>query len=151
MTVSEDSWKAFEYEVWMFFETRTPRDPAIADDVVANALTESALLHTRVLIEALINKNSRDDDVNLDRLLAGIVTSAELLAAQTALKTAYGTADAVGSPCWTLNKRLAHLTNERGDSFDYGPLRPLLDPLVFEVLREVAAATLRPVLRHYTR
>ena len=151
MTVSEDPWKAFEYEVWMFFETRTPRDPTNADDVVANALAESALLHTRVLIEALINKNSGSDDVNLRRLLTGIPTSAELIAAQTALKTVYGTGGDVDSPCWTLNKRLAHLTNVRGDSFDYGPLRSVLDPLVFEVLREVAAATRRPVLCHYAR
>jgi hypothetical protein len=151
MTISEDSWKAFEYEVWMFFETRTPRDPTNADDVVANALAESALLHTRVLVEALIDKNSGSDDVNLRQLLAGISTSPELLAAQTALKAVYGTSGDVNSPCWILNKRLAHLTNVRGDSFDYGPLRSVLDPLVFEVLREVAAVTMRPVLCHYAQ
>src|SRR5215472_9981993 len=102
MTVSEDSWKAFEYEVWMFFETRTPRNPTNADDVVVNALAESALLHTRVLIEALINKNSGSDAVNLRQLLAGISTSPELLAAQTALKAVYGTSGDVDSPCWIL-------------------------------------------------
>src|SRR5262249_46225001 len=116
---------------------------------VANALAESALLHTRVLVEALIDKNSGSDDVNLRQLLAGISTSPELLAAQTALKAVYGTSGDVDSPCWILNKRLAHLTNVRGDSFDYGPLRSVLDPLVFEVLREVAAVTMRPVLCHY--
>src|SRR5262249_37382777 len=105
----------------------------------------------RVLIEALINKNSGSDDVNLRRLLAGISTSAELLAAQTALKTVYGTGGDVDSPCWILNKRLAHLTNVRGDSFDYVPVRSALDPLVFEVRREVAAATRRPVRCHYAR
>jgi hypothetical protein len=58
-------------------------------------------------------------------------------------------ADEVDFPCWTLNKRLAHLTAVRGDSFDYSALHATLDPLVGDVLRQMAEIAGRPLISHY--
>jgi hypothetical protein len=65
------------------------------------------------------------------------------------LKEAYGSGKQIDSPCWTLNKRIAHLTKARGDGFDYGKLDADLYPLVVEMLRAVALAAKRPLLLKY--
>jgi hypothetical protein len=93
--------------------------------------------------------DDKPDDVNLTTLLNGLPKSPKLGEAATALTTAYGGPKVVNSPCWTLNKRLAHLTSVRGDRFDYTPLYTVLVPRVRTMLHEVAVLTQRPVLSHY--
>jgi hypothetical protein len=144
--MTADPWDAFEYEVQMFYETRARLSIAKHDAITRNALVESSLLHRRVLIDALLDRGQKTDDVNLKTLLTGIQKSAKLDASAVALKTEYGKPDVVNSWCWTLNKRLAHLTSVRGDSYDYTELFTALDPLVHAVLDEVALLTRRPKL-----
>lgn len=57
-------WPAFEYEVWMFFRTRALLAEHAYNEhpesrVLDNALEESALIHTRILVDALLNRSSR--------------------------------------------------------------------------------------------
>jgi hypothetical protein len=148
-SLSEDAWKAFEYEVWMFYETRTHLSLSSVDPIVHNALVESSLLHTRILVGALLSRGEEPDNVDLNRLLSGSPASDGLTGALATLDSAYGTRHKEDSPCWILNKRLAHLTNVRGDSFDYRQVFTALDPLVLAALREVALVAKRPLLSQY--
>ena len=133
----------------MFHETRARLATANLETTVRNALVESSLLHTRVLIDALLNRGQEPDDVILRTLLSGLPKSPKVDQSATALRTAYGNRNQVDAPCWTLNKRLAHLTSVRGDSFNYAPLYGVLDPLVRAMLHEVAGVTQRPLLCRY--
>lgn len=147
--MSVDHWTAFEYEVQMFHETRARLAIPDRETTVRNALVESSLLHTRVLIDALLDRGQEPDNVNLKTLLNGLPKLPKLGKLATVLRTAYGNRNQVNAPCWTLNKRLAHLTSVRGDSFNYAPLYAVLDPLVRAMLHEVAVVTRRPVLCRY--
>jgi hypothetical protein len=147
--MTEDAWRAFEYEVQMLHETRGRLSRRIADGIVHNALVESSLLHTRILVDALLSRGRETDNVNLRKLLPGPSISRGIRAAVGMLKMSYGSRRRRGSPCWTLNKRLAHLTDVRGDSFNYRQLYAALDPLVLAALREVALVAKRPALSFY--
>src|SRR5436189_6233257 len=111
----------------MFHETRARLAIPNLEVTVRNALVESSLLHTRVLIDALLDRGQEPDDVNLKTLLNGLLRSPKLGESATVLRTAYGNRNHVDTPCWTLNKRLAHLSSVRGDGFNYAPLYAVLD------------------------
>lgn len=143
--MSADYWAAFEYEVQMFHETRARLSAYDNEPTVRNALIESFLLHTRILIDALLDRGGESDDINLGTLLKAVPAPTTLSESAKALKVAYGSRSEKDTPCWTLNKRLAHLTNLRGDSFDYLRLYAVLDPLVRTMLHGVAH---RQVLCH---
>jgi hypothetical protein len=101
--------------------------PKTTDDlpfVFRNGVTELAVLHARILIDILISKGSKNDDITLDKLLPGCDP-----AGVKALKVAYGNGSK-GTPCWQFNKFLTHATMKRGASFDYAPaLRKVLTPV----------------------
>lgn len=144
--MSESRWLAFEYEVSMFYATRVRlSDSAIEDLVVRNALVESSLLHTRILVECLLDRGTKPDDVSLHQLMAGVDATA-FGAACGPLADAYGDSKTKETPCWTLNKRLAHLTIVRTDSFDYASVYTTLDPLIAAALLAIAATVNRPRL-----
>jgi hypothetical protein len=104
---------------------------------VPNAIVESLLLHTRILVEIFLSRDTEADAVNLKTLLPGFdsVTIGELA-------TLYGKGKDVDSPCRTINKRLAHSTSVRTENFDYGvlmnKLRPSIDTLIEQVRAERA-------------
>ena len=148
--MTEENWKAFEYEVEMFSETRKLMGRwCELDRISRNALVESALLHTRILIEALLSKSNEPDDITLDKLLPVQNRPAGLDSALAILKTNYGTRNQKSSHCWTLNKRLAHLTATRGDSWNYGELFEQLDPVIQQTLTIVIPCLGRPRLARY--
>jgi hypothetical protein len=131
------SWNVFDYESDMFEKTlrlcatdrrRTYPHP------IPNALAESPLLHTRVLAEILLSRDSEPDAVRLNRLLPDF-TSQRV----DELRVLYGDRKTSGTPCWTLNKMLAHATSARSDSYDYsamvGKLAPCMQALIAEVQR----------------
>jgi hypothetical protein len=144
-------WPALEYEVWMFFRTRAllveraysehPESP-----VLDNALEESALIHTRILVDALLNRSSEVEDVTLDDLIPDWGRLPGVGQAIRQLRQTYGHPDTIGSPCWQLNKMLAHLTAVRGSSFDYSDLRAKIDPLITKALRAIMTHVDRPSL-----
>jgi hypothetical protein len=68
MTKQNDPWVVFDYEVSMFKETLTFGKTQVAlplPQYILNAITESLLLHTRILVDILISKSSDSDDITL--------------------------------------------------------------------------------------
>ena len=105
--------------------------------VFRNGITELAVLHARILIDILISRGDKPDDISLDKLLpdcdpVGI----------KALEDAYFYDDddkrhekkrgeSENTPCWQFNKHLAHATTNRGEGHDYSSaLKKVLDPIV---------------------
>jgi len=126
----------YEYEADMFKGTLTLCSgsdvTASYSRYVANAIVESLLLHTRILIDILLSRDSGADAVSLTTLLPGFVP-----ARLGELRDLYGSRNIVESPCWTLNKRLAHSTNVRSDSFDYTRMVNDLRPAIQQCLDEI--------------
>ena len=131
-----DPWDIVAYEAKMLFGLCAVLGGPAAqpdNDLVANAIVESACLHTRILIDILLSKDSGlGDDIRLDQLVPGFQPPSV-----DKLRSAYGDARTQGSPRWTLNKMVAHPTLKRGTSHDYtGVIRQLL-PLIEAVWQEV--------------
>lgn len=145
-TPAQDPWEIFEYEVEMFFGTRTvlckrKRNPA-KSDIATNALTESALLHTRILADILLDRKD-DDNITLSLLLPDWRASQNLGYAIAELKTAYGNRNIINSPYWSLNKMLAHPSSLRGKSYDYSALLKAIDPIITRAIREISGLSNR--------
>lgn len=150
---NEDPWVIFEYEIQMYWHTRAAianrLHPATELELtIKNALVESSMLHTRVLVDILLSKGSMPDDIHLDHLLGGR-TSPELDATIESLRTAWGNRTSVNTPCWTLNKMLAHGTSLRSDTFDYGSLANAVDPYVWNAIHQIVDITEKSHLVDY--
>ena len=154
---TNDSWIIFDYEVQMYFSTRAAiaNRPAPNSDqklIIKNALVESAMLHTRILVDILLARGSSSDDLHLDHLLPASNTSHALENALVHLKSAWGNRNKPNSPCWTLNKMLAHGTRLRSASYDYGSLANAVDPHVFAAIQEITALADRPhLMKHLSQ
>ncbi|MCR4411674.1 MAG: hypothetical protein NUV77_04515 [Thermoguttaceae bacterium] len=127
----------FDYEVMMFRKmcsllANGNQEYADLSWYVKNAVTESAILHTRQLADILLSRGSQPDDINLQTLLPGFQPQG-----LNTLRQHYGDNRTANTPCWTINKRLAHATSQRGDSFDYSSLLNGLVPLLEGILVEV--------------
>src|SRR5258708_65015 len=134
---ANNPWIVFDYEVEMFssmialLQTGYP-DFAKLPHNVRNAVVESALLHTRQLVEILLSRGHQRDDINLSELSGDFVPTR-----RDELEALYGGSSSVDSPCWTINKRLAHATTHRGSNYDYADVLNLLVPLIADIIREV--------------
>ena len=134
---SNDPWVVFDYEVeqWRamcnLLVDGNPVYEALSLQL-KNAVTESAVLHTRILADILLCRSKESDDIKVSDLIPGF-KSANL----GQLTQVYGDRKLPGSPCWTFNKKLAHPTLHRTDSHDYsGPLnavRPLIETIIAEI------------------
>ena len=139
----EDWIAAFEYEKDMFvslweylFDTR-PNDDDQPEagkmaDRVRDALVESALLHTRVLVEFFLGSSQkRGDDVWVRDLWPDFRSerTTELL------RGVWGAGD--GSHRSNVNKRLAHFTNKRGAGADWTPLHDSVVPMLSILISEL--------------
>jgi hypothetical protein len=129
----------FNYEVEMYREVGRILQKKSELDTIHNALVESHLLHIRILAE-IFNKcpnNSHPDDITLQDLLPLDSRSATLKNNLDKFKKAYGKQNEINSPCWHINKHLAHPTKQRSDSHDYsqaiGKIKPLLDNILQEI------------------
>ena len=136
-TKQQSLWVVYDYEEDMFRRTflLATTDCNKFPHPIPNAIVESMLLHLRILVEILLSRGSEDDDIKLTELLPDFKSP---LVGQ--LKTTYGNRKQVGSPCWNLNKRLAHPTRVRSSSYTYDHLVQALVPLVEPLLGEVAKA-----------
>ena len=70
----DDMWTVFDYEVMMFRNILAYKNRVILSDkqiqhIVQCSLTESLVLHTRILIEILISRGQRVDDITINKLL----------------------------------------------------------------------------------
>jgi hypothetical protein len=133
-TTPESPWVVYDYEVEMFTELRKV-DLAIYPKVIVNAIVESMLLHLRILVEILISKGYPDDIKLKDHLLPKF--ESRLV---DELRAKYGDGKREGTPCWTLNKRLAHPSLSRSSSHDYTPVVDALVPCILPLLDEIDRA-----------
>lgn len=134
---SSDPLTVSEYEVDMFramCHLLQDGDATYAalNDHIQNAIVESALLHGRILADILLSRGNEPDDINLEDIAPNF-TSADL----NQLREFHGTARTENSPCWTLNKMLAHPTLLRGSSFDYSPVLNQLAPIILRIVQEL--------------
>jgi hypothetical protein len=137
-------WEIIAYEVRMFHATYeiVLSSAALAQlpRVLANAVEESAVLHTRILCEIFLPKaKSRCDDIQLSRLfpdwdkdtkydrIKGIIED---------LEGRYGTGKKRGH-CWNFNKMMAHSTIHRGNHYDYTPALRDLRPVIQKIIDEI--------------
>ena len=140
---STPPWSIVDYEAVMFFRlcSHLGSEASQPDsNTVNNAMVESACLHARILIDILLSKNSgKDDDIRLDELSDGFPHESVhgLNESVDQLRTAYGKSGTEQSPCWILNKMIAHPTLKRGTSRDYTEVLNKLFPLIKEVLQEI--------------
>lgn len=138
-TGNDALWVVFDYEVMMFRSmcallANGNQEYAQLSGCVKNAVTESALLHTRQLADILLSRGSQPDDINLQALLPAFQPTG-----LNTLRQQYGDNQTTSTPCWTINKHLAHATSQRGDSFDYSLLLNGLAPLLEDILAEIQA------------
>jgi len=158
---SEDPWVVFDFEVEMYFETtraftwvkeqlRAPNAPPVFL-ILRNTVTESIVLHTRVLVDILISKIKDQDDISLNKLSPEWCESPKGKELIKNLSMAYGNAQSVDSPCWVINKMLAHPTNHRANYFDYGSYLNKINGPIFQILLELCTVTNRDILRYYLK
>jgi|SRR5579863_117207 len=140
----DHSWDIIAYEVRMFHATyETVLDPSELNKlpkVMANAIEESAVLHTRILCDVFLNKGMDPDDIQLSTLFPAWYTNSKYqkikwLAGN--LRKTYGSAQKRGSPCWVFNKMMAHPTAHRGKSYDYTIILENLEPLIQNIITEI--------------
>jgi hypothetical protein len=137
-------WDVVAYEVRMFSATyEIMLKPGGLDPlakVFANAIEESAVLHTRILCDVFLSKAIGPDDIQLARLFPDWDTNAKyhkVKAAIRELRKQYGSAQRHGSYCWVFNKMMAHPTSHRGKSHDYTAILRSLGPLIQKVITEI--------------
>lgn len=153
--LNNDPWQVFNYEIQMYFETRIRlkhlktdgRDSRVM--VIKNALTESLVLHTRIMVDILISKGSGNDDITLKDLLPDWPQSEIGRQMIGELKSAYGKSDIQNSPCWVFNKMLAHPTRWRADSYNYFPALKQIEHHVLSILREIEKIRSMSILQYY--
>ena len=134
---TNDRWVVYDYEVGMWRDMCNllcVNNPIFGNLCLSikNAVVESAVLHTRILVDILLSRGKNLDDINLSNLVPSLQsTNVEKL------RNAYGDGKQESTPCWEFNKMLAHATSHRSRSYDYSgalnSLRPLIDALVAEI------------------
>ena len=134
----QSPWDVYDYETDMLKETlRVCQTEAFKtlQHPIPNAVVESMLLHLRILVDILLSRGSDDDDIKLTDLLPSF--QSPLI---DELRNSYGNHKSVGSPCWTLNKMLAHPTLLRSGSYSYASTLITVLPLIVPLLDEISQA-----------
>ncbi len=135
------------YEVEMYFGMRNiiVSPPAfLADRSLKNAIVESWVLHTRVLCDAFLAKTKGTDDIAIEDFLPNWQADARCAKVRRLLddlRAAYGNNHQSGCPCWEFNKMLAHPTQLRGTSYDYGKAMAALYPHIAAIINELESLT----------
>jgi hypothetical protein len=132
-----DMWIVYDYEVSMFRGTRPPFQlPREFQRVYSSALVESRVLHTRILCDLLLGTRFLHD-ISLDDLLPGFAPMA-----LDRLRRDYGDGSP-GTLRYIFVKKLAHPTNMRSKSYDYGKEIGMLEPTLETLFDEVYAERMR--------
>jgi hypothetical protein len=147
-----DPWIVLDYEIQMFFETRkimsNTKENFIVSPFTRNAVVESMILHTRIVIDILLSKIIDPADIKLSDLF----TDSKMIE-QTEefnlLRSTYGNSRKKGSVCWQFNKFLFHPTQYRTSSYDYAGALNTIDPPLHNALIIIAKKTNREVLMRY--
>jgi len=136
-TKTRDPWLVFEYEAGMFSALwdvfqNGQQGLAILVLPIRNAVVESLLLHIRQLADMILSRGTRRDDILLVYLVQNHVPSR-----LDELDRVYGKDSIEGSPCWTINKMLAHATSIRSSSYDYSDLVKQVAPVLEGIIQEI--------------
>ena len=109
-----------------------------ADQLLANSITETKILHTRNLCDFCTSTRRNDikpsdlfDNYDADPRYKTLRELTKLLDQE------YGKSDRHGDARWTFNKMLAHPTKERGTSFDYTSSLQRVAPMLHDIIREL--------------
>jgi hypothetical protein len=127
-------WVVYDYEVWMFTELRkldSMGPNRIFQQLIVNAIVESMLLHLRILTGILIS-SGHSNDIKLKDLLPKFESPRV-----DELRKKYGESGEEGSPCWTLNKMLAHPSLLRSSSYNYDSVLSILEPCITPLIEEI--------------
>jgi hypothetical protein len=151
----KELWSVIDYEVQMYFETRSIFESLKSSSkdlnakIIDNALIESMVLHTRIMVDLLISKGRGNDDIKLKDLRPEWCESNKGRLLIDRLGSVYGNADIENIPCWIFNKMLAHPTKWRTVSYDYYPALKKVGPHVLTILQEIINIEDTPMLAHY--
>jgi len=108
----------------------------ILEGFLRNALTESRILHIRVLTEVFLSQGQKDD-IKIDKLLPNWRNENTDVIKE--LESAYVETLEVGeSPKVYINKLLAHATTKRGNRFNWTPVVIRMNPPLLGVLRTLS-------------
>jgi hypothetical protein len=121
-----------------------PEDPRRIAWLLGNSITEARVLHTRNLCDFCTSP--RADDIKPSDLFDNYDTHQKyetLRGLMKRLDQQYGKGDE-GSARWAFNKKLAHPTKERGESFDYTPFLDRVLPVLQEIVGELETLRGRP-------
>ena len=138
--MANDPWVVFDYEVDMLNNMCALLRQGNAQYAglslhLKNAVVESGVLHARNLADILLSRsepNRFPDDIRLADLLPTFTSSAI-----ARLQDAYGNAMTSGSACWAFNKKLAHSTKHRTDTYNYSPHLNAVVPLIQQLVTEI--------------
>ena len=100
------------FETWHLLARLDENDTSVLHD----AVLESALLHTRILAEFLLSRGRKPGDIRLEDALPQFKIEQEHRIRE--LKKIWGP-NRKGTPCWELNKKLVHFTDQRVARHDY--------------------------------
>ncbi len=132
-----------EYEINMlvslkFLLSKIVDDNNIYKRVKINAMVESLMLHIRILCDIFLARNKgHSDEITLNKIIQPEDNSDALASLLAELKTSYGKSKEENTPCWTINKMLAHASEERGSKYDYGSIIDKLFPILVKIIKEV--------------
>jgi hypothetical protein len=148
---ADHSWDVVAYEVRMFRATYEivlePDTLKKLRKVWANAVEESAVLHTRILCEVFLSRGIDQDDIQVSKLFPAWDTDNRYDSVKQSinrLRRKYGSAQRSGSPCWIFNKMMAHPTAHRGKSYDYTAILADLEPILQDVIADIERLRGRP-------
>ena len=143
---------AIDYEVEMYFATREmSKEPC--ERHRRNTITVSEVIHTRNLCNLCIS--TKDNDVKLVDILGedpetsgNYPALAKLI---SDLRDAYGRFDKdVGTPRWSFNKRVAHITKDRAPNaadYDHRPELDAVRPILNKIISQIEAVIEHPFSR----
>ena len=133
----DKSWKVFDYEVKMFksiikYKSSISLIDRDINKIVHYAISESLILHLRVLADIILSRGKWPDDINLNKILPNFHSSNI-----DQLNSLYGLHTEKNTPCWRFNKLLAHATTERSECHDYTDAVNLLAPIIENIISEI--------------
>jgi hypothetical protein len=131
-----EPWGVFDHEVESFFVSvfmLQQYGPLLAKVPLArNLVIEAGLLHLRAVVEVLLSRSKKADNIKLARLVGKYIP-----ARLADLASVYGNDRSTDSPCWVLNKMLVHPTTRRSCQYSYDDILNSLLPLVKEIVEDV--------------
>jgi hypothetical protein len=95
------------------------------------------ILHTRIIVDILLSRGKKPDDIKLSDLLPEWSESDIAKKHISDLKTLYGNWNMRGTPCWIFNKFLAHPTRWRTNRYDWSSVLNQVDPIIYAFLIEL--------------